>query len=586
MKKMKKILGLVLAMAMVLGMSVTALADENDQQGQTPAAPATNSTTITGKPSADDKADVTIKNVEANATVTAYRIVNPVYDANSAEGFKGYESAKVGEGDAAISIVATATAPTAEEITDVAADSSVLTALTSESGFTQGEVKTTGDADEKGKADYTAKLGAGYWLVLITGTADVYNPMLVGVYYANASGDNNTLEGGILDSNSSFTINGVDVYAKSTKPSVDKKIVDKNGNATTDFDVATEETVYFQIDTVIPSYSEEYENATVKVKDELSEGLTLNQDSVKVYVDNTEITGEAIEKTYEITKAANGFTITFKKDYILSDEGRKTVRNVVVKYDATLDKDKAGINFDPNTNKATLTYTNKPGTDANGEPYTNETEDITYTYTFGIDVRPYGDSDATWNTITKELLKGEVVSETVNGVTTTKIVPLGGAEFELKNTATNKVYTSTSSNEEETKGYLSFKGLDAGSYTLKETKAPEGFSLNTKEYAVEISANYNEDGTLKDYTITIDGVSTTYKATYDENKTVTGIQTETQKEDGTTVTEIITTEIPNTRLSSLPSTGGIGTTIFTIGGCAIMIIAAGLYFVSRRKSGK
>ena len=40
----------------------------------------------------------------------------------------------------------------------------------------------------------------------------------------------------------------------------------------------------------------------------------------------------------------------------------------------------------------------------------------------------------------------------------------------------------------------------------------------------------------------------------------------------------------NTELSSLPSTGGIGTTIFTIGGCAIMIAAASLFFVSRRKS--
>ena len=46
------------------------------------------------------------------------------------------------------------------------------------------------------------------------------------------------------------------------------------------------------------------------------------------------------------------------------------------------------------------------------------------------------------------------------------------------------------------------------------------------------------------------------------------------------------TKIPNTKLSSLPSTGGIGTTIFTIGGCAIMILAAALYFASRRKTAK
>ena len=45
-------------------------------------------------------------------------------------------------------------------------------------------------------------------------------------------------------------------------------------------------------------------------------------------------------------------------------------------------------------------------------------------------------------------------------------------------------------------------------------------------------------------------------------------------------------KIENTKLSALPSTGGIGTTIFTIGGCALMIIAAGLYFATRRKNVK
>ena len=41
--------------------------------------------------------------------------------------------------------------------------------------------------------------------------------------------------------------------------------------------------------------------------------------------------------------------------------------------------------------------------------------------------------------------------------------------------------------------------------------------------------------------------------------------------------------IPNTKLSTLPGTGGIGTTIFTIGGCAIMIAAAALFFAGRRR---
>lgn len=51
-------------------------------------------------------------------------------------------------------------------------------------------------------------------------------------------------------------------------------------------------------------------------------------------------------------------------------------------------------------------------------------------------------------------------------------------------------------------------------------------------------------------------------------------------------TAMLGDEIPNIKLSELPSTGGIGTTIFTIGGCAIMILAAGLFFASRRKESK
>ena len=51
-------------------------------------------------------------------------------------------------------------------------------------------------------------------------------------------------------------------------------------------------------------------------------------------------------------------------------------------------------------------------------------------------------------------------------------------------------------------------------------------------------------------------------------------------------TGIFAQDVINNSGSLLPSTGGIGTTIFTFGGCAIMIIAAGLYFATRRKSAK
>ena len=95
-----------------------------------------------------------------------------------------------------------------------------------------------------------------------------------------------------------------------------------------------------------------------------------------------------------------------------------------------------------------------------------------------------------------------------------------------------------------TNGTLEVKGLDEGTYWFKETKAPEGYSINA-------------DGT--------------------ENVTIT---------ENNTAHVPMRTSLKDTKLSSLPSTGGIGTTIFTIAGCVIMIAAAGLFFATRRKTQK
>lgn len=97
--------------------------------------------------------------------------------------------------------------------------------------------------------------------------------------------------------------------------------------------------------------------------------------------------------------------------------------------------------------------------------------------------------------------------------------------------------------EVSAEGELKVTGLGDGTYFFEETKAPDGYSIN-------------EDGA----TVTIEGSAT-------ENVSMD-------------------TYVIDTKLSSLPSTGGIGTTIFTIGGCVIMIAAAGLFFASRKKENK
>ena len=94
-------------------------------------------------------------------------------------------------------------------------------------------------------------------------------------------------------------------------------------------------------------------------------------------------------------------------------------------------------------------------------------------------------------------------------------------------------------------GEAAVRGLDDSvMYKFMEVKAPEGYSVNTTD-------------------------STATWGTNQEASNRTG-----------------TASMTDTKLNSLTSTGGIGTTIFTIGGCAIMIVAAGLFFVTRRKTQK
>lgn len=92
-----------------------------------------------------------------------------------------------------------------------------------------------------------------------------------------------------------------------------------------------------------------------------------------------------------------------------------------------------------------------------------------------------------------------------------------------------------------TNGTLKVTGLDEGNYEFKETKAPTGYKVNSDNKAFTIEANENDE-------VTIDAG-----------------------------------EFVNTKLSSLPSTGGMGTYLFTIIGVVVMAGAAGAFFISRRK---
>lgn len=526
MKKLKKLFAVMLSLIMVLAMGITSFA----------------ATT----PTAADTATATVQNVEKTATVTAYKITKANYDG----GFTGY-SAVQGV------TLADVLAPTADEVTAIAKDTALLAKL-------EKETMTVGTVDTNGLASFTANLTAGYWVVIVNGDVkEVYNPMLLGVYYKE-SGSSNVMESKPLNANSDWKIESQTVYAKSTEPYINKEVVGGDGANNKQNDVAVGDTVSYKITTAIPSYSKQYKKVTVKITDTLSAGLTLNAASIKI---NGKSASES-EVKGTLAPTEHGFEFTVNNEYALANGGK----GITIEYTATVNNN-AKVNFDPNTNTAELEYTNKP------DGSTKTTESETYTYTFSIGAAlsaSIQNFNKKVNQIVKVDANGKVLStktEESDKIPEGAIEVKSGATFTLTNNTTKKVYTATTGLD----GGLTFNGLDAGTYTLVETVAPDGFTLDPTPHTVVITPTYGATSNkLESLVITIDKEATsTYEVSYEKTGEVK-VTTNT-----TTVTNIA-----NTKISALPSTGGIGTTIFTIVGCGIMIAAAGLFFASRRKENR
>ncbi len=563
MKKMKKFLAMLLAMVMVMGMSLTVFAEPDDA-------------TTKNMPTSDDKLPASVTNIkQEGVTVTAYKIVKANYDAE--RGFTGYSwMDETGYNNEPKRDLFVNVEKDGVETKTLNIDEATIVALADmakDNKLGMGIPMTL----ISGTTTYSASLKAGSYVVLVTGSNDIiYNPMLVGVYYTlEGTGDNNTLITDEISATDSWDLFATDGFVKSSEPSVKKEILKPGSGNDHGDDVAIGDTVSFKITTEMPSYSDQYTAPKFNVSDTISEGLTYVDGTLLVKAGEKELTkGTEYTLDPDFTSNSKTFKVVFTQAYIEANQNA----SIEITYKATLN-DKAGINFDANTNTAKLEYSNNPDPNAK----LKEKEDTTYHYTFGIDAALNGsDSEKT-----QELYKvDENGTAVVEGETIKVTSPLEGAKFRLQKKNADgsldetHIYEATSADD----GSLSFTGLDAGTYVLVETEAPEGYSLDPTEHEVVITAKYynepkDDKGKLEFYTITIDGKATsTYKATYDSI-------------DGTKVTTIDKTElgvtgIKNTKLASLPSTGGIGTTIFTIGGCAIMIIAAGLYFATRRKSAK
>lgn len=526
MKKMKKFLAVILSLAMVLGMSMTAFAASSGTDN------------IFG--TADDRATITVNGIdnETGIQVNAYKVVEAKYD-GAGSTFSGYNSLY----------------PTVIRQDMVKADLTTLTpdqltALANAVDTTKNAIPLTNTSGTTWKAD----VAAGTYLVLVSNTeAHSYNPMVVSAYYVNKDGKTDISEGAV---DLTTTVANA---KKSDAPTIDKKITNTNGN---DYgnSVEVNDIVDYEVTvTPIPSYTGSY--PMFNVEDTLSTGLDFVTDKSGNVVDPVVKVGTTtLEKDKDYTVSVDGRKMTI--NFVVNDAYKLNAyasQTLTITYSAKVNSE-AVLWKDVNTNTAKLNYTNDSKVNGNNA----SAEKTTYTYTFDIG----GTATGTDGIITK------------TGKDKNSETPLGGALFGLykagegvtaETVATAKADAAYKTATSDANGQINFRQLKKGTYYLKELSAPKGYSVNTHVYTVVINTTYNTDGTLATWSVTIDNDKTS---------------TFTSNNDGTWTSDKHATNIVNTTLSSLPSTGGMGTTLFTIAGCAIMVAAAGFFFASRKRVNK
>lgn len=412
---------------------------------------------------------------------------------------------------------------------------------------------------DKASHNYTATVNPGSYLVLVSGTeTKSYNPMVVSVSYKRETDGTTGLKEDILTLEE-----GTAVAKKSGMPEVTKKIVDTTaGKGTTDKGNSAEigENVSYEISVKpIPNYNGSH--PVLNVVDTLAPGLKYNTD-LKVFIKNAE-NNEAELNANKYSVDVNDQTITVDfaagKQYTLNEYAGK---EIVIKYSANVDAT-ATLNDIANENNVTLNYS-RDSKDANN---TDSDKDKTYTYTFEIG----GENSGTTGIITKT---GDRANDT-DGLDGATFALYKTEEAAKNNTANSRFKEAITKTIGGIKGQMQFTGLEAGqTYYLRELTAPNGYSVNTHIFTVKIEATYSNDndGQLTAWTVKVDG---------NEVAKFAKTGNEFSKTDDSKGVNIL-----NTKISSLPSTGGMGTYLFTIVGVVLMTCAAGAFFVSRRKANK
>lgn len=390
----------------------------------------------------------------------------------------------------------------------------------------------------------------------------------------------------------------VEIEVKAEKPPIGKEIDADNDFATTDDRVDANEaaigdTISYVITSKVPDMTG-YNKYYFIMKDTMSKGLTYTNNITIKVGDKTLAADDYVLTTVNNEDGTTSMKVVFK-NFLQYNTDEFVGKPIVLTYTALLNEN-AEVNHIPNTNEVYLQYSNDPTVDYEGEnepvipddgskPPLGETPPVeVHTYTTALELVK---TDALGNRLqgAEFTLKGE----TMNIVRVTKYSfepDANGTHWKLKDgsftttdpestidgapvdkttyaSLTDKYTKVSSVSIEEAKGedvslkgavgedgILRFEGLRAGDYTITEIKAPEGYNILTEELKVKISW----DPVTNNFT---------YEGAVDNN----GVARIT---------------IVNQAGSELPSTGGIGTTLFYVFG-GILLLGAVVLLVTKKR---
>ena len=304
------------------------------------------------------------------------------------------------------------------------------------------------------------------------------------------------------------------IKEKNEKPEIKKEVQTSTGDWGDKNNAKIGDTVEYKVEIKVADGAQTY-----TVTDTMSEGLSFNSKSLKVTANGAQTAN------YTLTPTENGFTLELPESYV-STLTKGTV--IIVTYNATLNK-KAVIDGDGNTNEVTLSYGNHQST--------VPSKVTTKSYQFDL-VKVDG--------ATNKLLDGAEF-ELADGNTKLSFVKDDDGNYRVAAAGEDGATTTIA----VTGGKVNIYGLAGKTYTLTETKAPDGYNKLVTSETVNLA-----DGSKAHATFDAD----IYK-------------------DGGVV-------VKNNAGTVLPSTGGMGTTLFYVVGGGLMVAAVVLLVTKKRMEHK